>query len=405
MRNNILNVVALAAVVTVPAHAGSVTSDGADLVIKTQGGLEVNTVDGDYGIKIGGRIQVDYNTFDGVINAVADETGSDLFFRRGRLEINGVAKDWGYTASYNLTDDGSIDQLHASYNGWGELLELTMGQQKEHFGLDDTGSSKWITGMERAIPANAFDTGHNIGVRLHGSTDLLGYSIGAFKEGTDADNALDLGLTGRFVVRPVYSDTAIVHLGVGYTTRDGEFDAIDSRLGVQADVNRVVAGYIADVDDNLLATGDGFDAFNVEVAGIFGPVHVMSEYFEGEIAGAEGAPDLEANGYYVTVGWAITGEQREYKTSDSTFDKIKPANSGGAWEVFARYDFLDVSDTALSPLVGISAGDASSITAGVNWYVNSDVKVALNYVHVETDETIDDEDSGDAIALRLQYLF
>lgn len=398
MKQECLKVAALAAFISAPAMAGTVTSDGADLVIKTKGGLEVNTVDGDYGIKIGGRIQLDYNTFDGVINQVVDETGSDLFFRRGRVEIKGKAKDWGYLVSYNLTGDGSIDQLHASYNGWGEMAALTLGQQKESFGLDDTGSSKWITGMERSLPSNAFDTGNNIGVRLHGATDLLGYSVGAFKEGTDDDNALELGLTARFVVRPIYSENAIVHLGVGYTMRDGEFDAIDSRLGVRGNVNKVEAGY-----DGF--AGDEFEAFNVEAAGIFGTLHVMSEYFDGEISGAPGAPEIEANGYYVTAGWVITGEQRGYKTGAGVFDKIKPANPGGAWEVFARYDFLDVSDTATSVLVAIDAGDASTITAGVNWYATSGVKVALNYVHAETDEAIGGEDSGDAIAVRMQYLF
>ena len=398
MQQKILGAAALAVAMTAEALAGSVTSDGADLVIKTRGGLEINTVDGDYGVKIGGRIQLDYNTFDGVINEVVDETGSDLFFRRGRVEIKGKAKDWGYVASYNLTGDGSIDQLHASYNGWGGMAALTLGQQKESFGLDDTGSSKWTTGMERAMPASAFDTGNNIGVRLHGSTDLLGYSIGAFKQGTDDDNALELGLTGRFVVRPIYSENAIVHLGVGYTTRDGEFDAIDSRLGVRGDVNRIEAGY-----DGVV--GDEFEAFNVELAGIFGPVHFMSEYFEGEISGATGAPELEANGYYVTAGWVITGEQRSYKTGEGVFDKIKPENSGGAWELFARYDFLDLSDTELNPLLAIAASDASSITAGVNWYATSEFKVAVNYIHVETDEVIGVDDSGDALALRMQYLF
>lgn len=399
MKRKTLKIATLAAVMAAPALAGTVTSDGADIVVKTKGGLEVTTVDGDYGVKISGRMQLDYNTFDGVINEVVDETGSDLFFRRARLEVKGKAKYWGYTVSYNLTDGGSIDQLHASYNGWGDMVALTLGQQKESFGLADTGSSKWITGMERSLPANAFDTGNSVGLRLHGATDLMGYSIGAFKEGVDAeDNALNWGLTGRFVVRPVYSENAIVHLGVGYTMRDGEFDAIDSRLGARGDVNKVEAGY-----DGI--AGDEFEAFNVEAAAIFGSLHVMSEYFDGEISGAAGAPELEANGYYVTAGWILTGEQRAYKTGDGTFDKIKPANPGGAWELFARYDFLDVSDTAANPLIAIDAGDASTITAGVNWYATSGVKVALNYVHAETDEAIGGEDSGDAIAVRMQYLF
>ncbi|MGI9293022.1 MAG: hypothetical protein ACR2PS_03490, partial [Pseudomonadales bacterium] len=65
MQQNALKIAVLTAVMTAPAVAGTVTSDGADIVIKTKGGLEINTVDGDYGVKISGRIQLDYNTFDG----------------------------------------------------------------------------------------------------------------------------------------------------------------------------------------------------------------------------------------------------------------------------------------------------------------------------------------------------
>src|SRR5690606_41773621 len=91
--------------------------------------------------KLGGRIQADYNDYDGVINAVPGEDGSDLFFRRARIELKGHAQDWGYFLSYNLTSSGSIDQANATYPGWGSLANLTIGQQKEDFGLDDTGSS------------------------------------------------------------------------------------------------------------------------------------------------------------------------------------------------------------------------------------------------------------------------
>ena len=45
------------------------------------------------------------------------------------------------------------------------------------------------------------------------------------------------------------------------------------------------------------------------------------------------------------------------------------------------------------------------MTLGVNWYMNSAVKTALNYVHAETDTPINGEDDGDALTARLQIAF
>lgn len=122
--------VAIASVTAMAAQAGTVTSDGPDIVLKTKGGLEAKTADGKASFKIGGRIQLDYNSYDGVMNAVPGEDGSDLFFRRARLELEGHYSDWGYLMSYNLIESGSIDQLHTTYMGFGDLAELTFGQQK-----------------------------------------------------------------------------------------------------------------------------------------------------------------------------------------------------------------------------------------------------------------------------------
>src|SRR3546814_5038160 len=56
---------ALALAVSAQAFAGTVTTDGADLVIKTKGGLEVGTTDKEFSFKINGRLQADADSFDG----------------------------------------------------------------------------------------------------------------------------------------------------------------------------------------------------------------------------------------------------------------------------------------------------------------------------------------------------
>lgn len=401
----------IAAIGATGAHAGTVTTEGSDMVINTKGGFEAKTTNGKYFFKIGGRIQLDYNHFDGVINEEEDENGSDLFFRRARLEIECKYEDWLCTMAYNLTDGGSIDLLNTTYAGWGPLGLVTFGQQKENFGLEDTGSSKWITAMERSMPANAFDTGNTVGVKLSGSTPLITYSIGAFKNSIDSeDNSLDFATTGRFVVRPLHEEGSLVHIGAGFTQRDGMFTSLGSRLGVRGGET----GALVNRGRSLYAPGlaaDEMSAWNGEFAASFGPLHFMAEYFDGELSGMDGAPDIEVNGYYGQLGWILTGETRTYKNDIAAFDKIKPTGFNGAFEVFARFDSLDFSDNVGNPFIATPTGDeAQTITLGINWYANSAIKVSLNYVHAEVDEGLPTADGGlvddgDALVARLQFVF
>lgn len=390
---------AVAATWVTSLQAGTVTTDGADIVINTKSGLEVKTVDGQYAFKLGGRIQADYNDYDGVINAVPGEDGSDAFFRRARLEIKGHAREWSYLVSYNLTGSGSIDQLNTTYTGWGKLANLTVGQQKENFGLDDTGSSNWTVGIERAMPANAFDTGNNLGVKLLGANNLLSYSIGVYKTAIDSDNDLETAVTGRVVVRPYMEGANLVHLGAGFTDRSGVAADYNSRLGARGGEEGTGVSRVRARISNAL--GDRRD-YNLEAAANVGPVYVMAEYFKGEIDVDNTSYTIDADGYYVQAGWILSGESRGYKTDMGAFDGVKPAGPGGAWELIARFDTLDLAN---APPIAVTGEKADSITLGVNWYINAMVKLSMNYVDVGTDRKIGGEDNGNALVARLQLAF
>ncbi|MGB5325984.1 MAG: hypothetical protein WBN40_11235, partial [Pseudomonadales bacterium] len=66
IRHSLSKAIAAASVVSVsmtaalPIYAGTVTSDGADLVLQTKGGLKLATADKQYSVQLGGRIQYDY---------------------------------------------------------------------------------------------------------------------------------------------------------------------------------------------------------------------------------------------------------------------------------------------------------------------------------------------------------
>lgn len=393
-----LLVSAMLVAATATATAGVVTSDGADVVLKTKGGFSAATTDGAYSFGLTGRMHLDYNDYDGVM-APGGEDGSDVFFRRARLGFKGHANDWAYEFSYNLTDEGSIDVVNTTFTGWGSMANLTLGQQKENFGLETLTSSNNITAIERSLPSNAFDAGKNIGAKLHGGNDQYNYSVGAFKNAIDSDNELDTALTGRFVFRPYYNAGDLMHIGVGYTDRSGSAADYNSRLGVRggedALANRVRARDSGEV-------GDRTDA-NLELAMVMGPFHASAEYFTGEIEVDNVDATIDADGYYVQAGYLLTGERRGYKTNSGSFDSIKPAAGTGAWEIFARFDSLDLSNDDAP--ISVTGEQGDTMTVGLNWYASSLVRMGINYVHAETDTKIDDEDSGDALVARVQVAF
>ena len=73
------------------SQAGTITTDGQDLKIKSKGGLPISTADGQYKIKIGGRIQYDYDRTE--VNGEASKDAFDV--RRARLAVSGKMQDWG----------------------------------------------------------------------------------------------------------------------------------------------------------------------------------------------------------------------------------------------------------------------------------------------------------------------
>ncbi len=132
---------ALALAVSAQAFAGTVTTDGADIVVKTKGGLEVATTDKQFSFKIGGRLQADYSTFDGFYTQNGDNADA-AYFRRAFLEIGGVAfEDWKYQFNYDFahnagsSEDGYWDEASIQYSGFNPI-NIKMGRFDPDFGLE-----------------------------------------------------------------------------------------------------------------------------------------------------------------------------------------------------------------------------------------------------------------------------
>ena len=81
------------------------------------------------------------------------------------------------------------------------------------------------------------------------------------------------------------------------------------------------------------------------------------------------------------------------------------------WQLGLRYDTIDLDDgnlvpgatpTAAPTVFGVLGGEMDTWTVGVNWYWRSNFKFMLNYVKVEQEKGVL-EDNPDVIEARVQF--
>jgi len=192
--------------------------------------------------------------------------------------------------------------------------------------------------------------------------------------------------TGRVTFAPLLGDRRLIHLGVAASRRTPDAaDAVaDSnqvrfRARPETDVSQarfVTTGKIKNVDYTTFLNG--------EFAAVAGPASLQAEYTQTQAHRLGDLATASFSGGYVSASYFLTGESRPYVVSEGEFDRIQPRSSRGAWEVAARYSGIDLND--YSPGVSILGGKAANYTIGVNWYINTNFKWMINYVHVQNDK-------------------
>ncbi len=428
------------------------------------------TADKEYSFKLGGRIQADFDQFDGFYTA-NNNSANEAYFRRAILELTGNYKDWRYVFNYdfangqanngaggtggsgtNSSKSNNWDEASIAYTGFAPVV-IKAGRFDPDFGLQHATSSKWTTFIERAAIYDLAPWVNNkqddMGVQVSGTLANMFYgSTGIYQQKTssgelESNNGLNVNsFVARGVFAPIVAEREVLHLGVDYAQRsydDGRYQGgITSNIGVRGvgedGTNNTPTPTFARTGANRFYTDD--KVFGLEAAYLMGPVSFEVEGLRRTLSGQDANGDRVATGYTAQVAYTLTGEARTYKLDGGKFDAIKPTNKEtGAWEVFYRYENLSVKDDdnvtgqALTVANAEDKSKAAMHAIGVNWYANEAVKVSLDYIRTNTDdETValqagqneneaavttlgarqtlgNDDDSGQAVSVRVQYLF
>jgi phosphate-selective porin OprO and OprP len=374
-------------------------------------GLVAKSSDGDFELKVGGRIQVDASYQDP--DSIGTEQGTDgTEIRRGRIEMKGrlyKVIPWAFEVDF-ANNDVSFKDVWLGYEGL-DWLKTYAGQNKQPYSLAVEMSSNDIPFMERAVD-NALIIpfiDRTVGLRMESFGDdwFWAASISGESVSPTVDGGEGWGLASRFVYTPIHDDRTILHLGgrAAYRMPNDENKSIRMRDETtnMSNLNIVDTGNIANID-NIVLVGP-------EASFVYGPFSITGE-FNHAFIDRESAADLDFDSWHAEATWSITGESRAkaYRIDSGEFKRLIPEHpfnfsngQWGAWELATRIAYIDLNDG------DILGGRETAFTAALNWYLFNNVRLMWDYSHIlDTDGSNAariDADGMDIYQMRAQVTF
>lgn len=350
-------------------------------------GMKVESSDGAFKFKFGGRVQNDWAAFfedDGIKDSIgASANGTE--FRRARLFSSGQIY---HNVKYKLQLDfgGGAVKLKDAYIMITKIPVIgfiQIGHFKEPMGFEEITSSKYITFMERSLTAENVPS-RNTGFLIGNSTsgERLSFNLGVFKDADSYGNVKGLqdkyNVTARVYGLPVYDadNNKILHLGAAYSYRNQQNNEYEFESGPEA--------HLA---NDYLSTGTVTDAktlqlIQAEAVFISGSLSLKSEMVHSrvDIGDSPSRIDFNHTAFSGMASYFLTGESKKYATSGE-FSRVKPKRNFdgqggvGAWEVALRYSAMNLNSTV------VRGGELGNITFGLNWYLNPATRIMTNYIY------------------------
>ena len=378
-------------------------------------GLHFDSVDGNFKLTMGGRFLYDlgWMSCDDQVEDIVGRVVDGAQTRSARMYAAGsIYKNVDYKLEFDFA--GGNANLTDAYIkirglGLGPIDYVQIGHFNEPFDLEQIAGSKYPTFLEFGLPC-AFTPGRNGGVMTGGNlmAKRMSWHVGLFRPTDNFGNAQAeraYHVTGRATYLPWYENGGadLMHVAAAYSYRSTPETNLVS-YSRRPDYNNTLA---------FVDTGN-FDSehtnlFSAEAAWVCGPLSVQG-YYAAAMNDADDDDDVCLDGFYGYVSYFLTGEHRNYNTSNGTFGRISPkANFGadgcGAWEVAARYSYLDLSDGEAD------GGRLATTTLGLNWYLNPQVRIMWNWVHAMLDRdsvvigNTDHDGDADIFMMRTQFEF
>ena len=355
--------------------------------------LTFKSADGDFSLRLGGRVHADAAWFSDDSDDVLNDDSRDAEFRRARLFVSGkILDDWRYRFEYDFAadDDYRIKAAWVGYNGF-KPFTIRAGNVLEPFSLEAMTSSNNITFMERALP-KAFTQNYKLGILMNTYGDNWTAAAGLFDGNIQNGSNDGWGVAARVTGAPVRSKRRLLHIGAALEYREPDEVNYSTRPEANLADRLTRTGTLHDVDNTITA--------GLESAAVYNSFSLQGEYMQVSVERNKQRSEPDFSGWYMYGSWFATGEYRRYNAKKGAFKQIRPKSRYGALEIAARYSEIDLEDE------NITGGEEDNITLGVNWYLNRNIRFMANHIWVDTDpDRNGNSESPNIFQLRAQALF
>jgi phosphate-selective porin OprO/OprP len=389
-------------------------------------GLHFDSDDKQFQVHVGGNAMVDatwpigplglFAIPGGGMNGV--ENASAVLLRAARLRVEGgIFDQFDFVVEYDFANAanensgtappsfGNIAGEPSPCNVWVQIRDVPFlgnvrfGNQVKPIGMTNNTYQGFLPFMERADVMDAFygpfDNGFSPGVTARGwsESERMTWQYGIFGPEIDvfAVSLNKYAVGARVTALPWYEGDGerLLHVGLGYWGGELVQDQLRDRARI---LLRNAPGYaVPTVVDTGEIPGSRQYTIGPELAVVLGPWTLQAEWAGQFLTDATSPTSglrqgtVFFHGGYIELLYFLTGEHQEYDKHEGVFGRVIPRNNYhvkkhddyyalGAWQVGVRFSYLDLNDK------GIQGGEVYDWTVGLNWFLNPNMKVQLNYI-------------------------
>jgi phosphate-selective porin OprO/OprP len=370
-------------------------------------GFWFKSADGDFQFSTGAYFQVDGRAYTGGGTSQADT----FLLRRARPILQGTLyKFIGFRVVPDFGEGKAV--LQDAYLDLRYLPKMSVraGKFKAPFGLERLQSSADLMFAERGLPSDLTpnrDVGIQLGGELAGSR--LNYALGLFNGAPDGASVDMDNNSGKDFVARVFGSPfpsagrfqLLGGLGVGFAVSAG------TQEGVLPSFKTSAQSTFFTYASGVTASGER-KRYSPQAYYYHGPFGLMAEFVQSnQLVARNGTrSEISNEGWQVAGSYLLTRDHATFKRLTPRQDFDIGRGTWGAWELVARIGRLTIDPDAFT--LGLadpatSARRARAWSAGVNWYLNRNVRLMLDYER--TSFTGGDRVSEGAILSRFQLLF
>ena len=358
------------------------------------GMLILESKDQKYKIWYDARVQVDGAMFFG---DTYNPIGNGTSIRRARFAVKSAFGEKWY-GEFDMDISNSELELKDAYVEFSpnKSLGLKAGNFKEGYSMESTTTSRYLTFIERPNAVATFAPSRHIGIAatynrqwLYGMGGIHFQNVGGLEERVfSEDNNKDFGydegvsFTGKLVAMPFYSDfTKGLHVGISGSYRTPKSDA--EIRGTERYSTRSLTSINRKkyMDTDMIPDVDHIALGGFELAGYHKNFRFQAEYLMSNVYRKDDLPTDKFDGWYAFGSMILFGGHYNYNTSEAEFTQPTRGKTWGDVELAFRYDYLSLN----SRMDGIMGGAGDGYTLGLNYHVNNNVKVMLNYAYLNHD--------------------